>query len=333
MKRILAILTIVFLLAGCGRNVPEEPSEAETEPTETVTETEEVKFAYDIFGGDRQICVMIDNDGNSSRPHAGIEDAYLIYEMYVEGMATRLMAVFKGAETQKIGPVRSSRHYFLDYALDGDSLYAHAGWSPKAMEDIPALGVNNLNGLVYEPAYFWRERKYKGDYHSLYTSVDNLKSLAEQLGYRTASDVLPLNFTKEEVKYEGEEVKSITFPYASFYTVSYKYDEETGLYERYINSEYHPTQSGAKLYASQIIVQLARNYALGDGTARQQLDTVGEGEAFLLKDGLKTLLTWKRSARGEKLRFYTSDGNELSLTPRGQTYVQVIPPSMNYTTE
>ena len=42
------------------------------------------------------------------------------------------MAVFKGSDADKVGPMRSSRHYFLDYALENDAIYAHIGWSPQA---------------------------------------------------------------------------------------------------------------------------------------------------------------------------------------------------------
>ncbi len=333
MKKFMAIFLSAILLCGCSqKNDTAEPSEATELPTEEATELE-AEPVYNVFSSDRAIAVMIDNDGDSSRPHAGIEDAFLIYEMYVEGTATRLMAVFKGTDTPKIGPVRSSRHYFLDYALDCNALYAHAGWSPLAMEQIPSMGVNNLNGLIYEPQYFWRERKYSGDYHSLYTSIENLTSLAEKLGYETESDVLPFNFTAEDVTFEGESATSLYFPYASFYKVTYEYDEETGLYTRYINSEYHSTQSGEKLSAEQIIIQFVSNYNLGDGSARQQLDTVGEGNAILVSNGVQVPLTWSRESRTSKLVFYTEYGEELTLDAMGQTYVQVIPPSMKYTIE
>jgi hypothetical protein len=338
MKKFLSTLTIVLLiLSGCGKSgdvtsTSENPSEDESVSFETSTETEEVsQTSFNIFGNDRPFAVMIDNDSSESRPHAGIEDAYLLYEMYVEGRATRIMAVFKGCDTQKIGPVRSSRHYFLDYALDNDALYAHAGWSPLAMEQISSLGVNNLNGLVYEPNYYWRERKYKGDYHSLYTSISNLEKLSKTIGYRTETDTLPFNFTDGETSYEGESAKSLTFPYASFYSVSYQYNEESGMYDRYINSAPHATQSGAKLSAKQIIVQFASNYNLGDGSARQQLDTVGNGKAILITNGVQVPLTWSRESRTSKLVFKTADGKEIELSSKGQTYVQVIPPTMNYT--
>ena len=36
-------------------------------------------------------------------------------------------ALFKGQDLDKIGPVRSARHYFIDYAMENDAIYVHFG--------------------------------------------------------------------------------------------------------------------------------------------------------------------------------------------------------------
>ncbi len=335
MKKLFALISaVVLLLSACNTGKESDPTEYSTMPTEYIEATEEAteptedETAYNIFTDERPYAVMIDNDGNSSRPHAGLEDAYLVYEMYVEGKATRLMAIFKGVEVPKIGPVRSARHYFLDYVFDNDALYSHAGYSPLALEQISSFGVASLNGLVYEPKYYWRERKYKGDYHSLYTSTGNLSKLANTIGYRKTTDTLPFNFSTEAPAYKGESATDITIPYADFYYVKYKYNEETKLYDRFINSDLHPTQSGAKLSAGQIVIQFAKSYLLGDGTARIQLETTGSGKGIFIRDGVQVPITWKKAGRTEQLKFYTSDGKELVLDPTRQTYVQVMPQSL-----
>ena len=56
--------------------------------------------------------------------------------MLVEGGYTRLMAIYKDAKTERIGSVRSSRPYFLDFALENDALYVHFGASEQALADI-----------------------------------------------------------------------------------------------------------------------------------------------------------------------------------------------------
>ena len=59
----------------------------------------------DIFkGNDRPIAVMIDNVGDA-RPQAGLNDAYMVYEITVEGKLTRLLALFINVDLEKLGPV------------------------------------------------------------------------------------------------------------------------------------------------------------------------------------------------------------------------------------
>ena len=94
-----------------------------TEIKEEQEVVQEEKKEAEIFNGnDRPIAVMIDNH-KGAWPQAGLNDTYLVYEIIVEGGETRLMALFKGKKVDVVGPVRSSRHYFLDYAMENDAIY------------------------------------------------------------------------------------------------------------------------------------------------------------------------------------------------------------------
>ena len=116
-SRLLAIiLVVVFIfLAGCGKDEPSVPAsnidvpKQEAEVDKTAAEIDEFFKKY-VDTNERPVAVMVDNDDKNARPHAGLDEAYLIYEMVVEGGATRFMALFRGDNTEKIGPIRSSRH-------------------------------------------------------------------------------------------------------------------------------------------------------------------------------------------------------------------------------
>ena len=115
-KRVLFLmLAAVLLLSACGKSEVEDASldlyAVEVEETDPFYD--EMKEKEHV----RPIAVMIDNDSNAARPQIGLENAYMVYEIVVEGKATRLMALFKDFELEKVGPVRSSRQYFLDYTF------------------------------------------------------------------------------------------------------------------------------------------------------------------------------------------------------------------------
>ena len=233
-----------------------------------------------IYNGvDRPIAVMIDNN-KSAWPHAGLNEAYMVYEIIVEGGESRLMALFKGKDLEKIGPIRSSRHYFLDYALENDAIYVHFGWSPQAQSDISTYKVNNINGISESTKDFWRVKDKKAP-HNAVTSTENILKMANKKGYRTTSSANSvLNYQKKEVELEeGIVANEIKIPYSDFNTVSYKYNEETKKYERYSKGTKQTDWDTEEVVSTKnIIITFAQNYTLTDkeNKGRQGLKNIGD---------------------------------------------------------
>ena len=323
-------LIAAALLTSCGTapvSVPEETPAQTEEPS--YAETPDEFYTSYTEDENRPIAVMIDNDNKDAWPQAGLSDAYLIYEITVEGSATRLMALFPyDAKTEKIGPVRSSRHYFLDYALEHDAIYAHYGWSPKAQSDISALGVNNINGL-YDAAY-WRERKSANDYHSAFTSIEKLKESAANKKYRTVREKSPLNFAKNAKDLDGEAANSVSFAFAPFYNVKFEYNSEEGTYARIINGNPYELQEKVDIAAENILVMTMNETPLGDGSARINIYDVGTGEGYFITKGKYIPITWTKQDRDAETVYKDKNGNEIELNP-GQTWVEIAAPKMTVT--
>ncbi len=329
-KKITAIILaglMVLSVSACGKK--EEPKVEEPKAEEKVPETKENAFYESMQSDFRPIAVMIDNDNQHSRPQLGLESAYLVYEIVVEGSATRFMALFKDASLEKIGPIRSSRHYFLDYALENDAIYVHAGWSNKAASEISFRGVNNINGLT--ETIFWRDNTYDHTWHNLYTGLNRVSELADKKGYRRTSDVKLLTYEKEDVVPEGESGAELSIPFANFYKVAFKYNPETRLYERYVNGSYHMSQTGNALTAKNIIVYTLTNVPLNDGinASRQDLKDVGSGTGYYLSEGKAVEINWSKADRSAKTVYTTKDGKPLTVNP-GNTYIEIAPQYAGY---
>ena len=135
-KILIAILVILIIAAGvilACKIMKDKNKEttAVTEENKVLTAAVEEKKVQIFKGNDRPIAVMIDNH-KDAWSQSGLQDAYMVYEIVVEGGETRLMALFKGVNVDKIGPVRSASHYFVDYAMENDATYVHFGQSPQA---------------------------------------------------------------------------------------------------------------------------------------------------------------------------------------------------------
>ncbi|MBR5155260.1 MAG: DUF3048 domain-containing protein [Clostridia bacterium] len=332
-KTILLLLCIT-MLTGCGKSGPAQPVssvEISNQQTEVDLKAAEIEsfFKKHIDTKERPIAVMIDNDDKNARPHAGLSDAHLIYEMVVEGGATRFMAIYRGTDTEKIGPVRSSRHYFLDYVMENDAIYTHYGWSPKAITDISAFGINKINGVLGgDGDIFWREQKFKGDWHSAYTSIKNIKDMASKKGYSLETGHQNgLKYAKDyRVLPKENSATKINLAYSQLYNTGYTYSEKSGLYEKNINGAPHTLQNGETLAVKNIIIELKYDTALGDGTARRNINTTGSGKGYYITGGCFEEITWSKTSRRGNTTYKKADGTELLLSP-GKTIVNIISPS------
>ena len=294
---------------------------------ETVKEViDEEEPQLQIFKGtDRPIAVMIDNEPGAW-PQAGLQDAYMIYEAIIEGGQTRLMALFKNSDTSKIGPIRSSRHYFVEYAMEHSAIYAHFGWSPKAKQTIESNGVNNINGINYDGTKFWREGT---GYHTAFTSITNLKDVAKTKGYLMIGNREPIyNYSAKEYNLAiDKEVESVNMVYSSSHNVSYKYDETNKVFLRSQRGNPHIDRVTKEQYfAKNIIIAVMANYALNDGTnkGRQEIVNEGTGTGYYLTNGKCINISWKKDSIKSKTFFYDLDGNQIVLND-GITFVQIVP--------
>ena len=331
---ILAVLVIIagglliYKIINREKTVPviEEDTNVDSKDSENlVVQQNKVK----IFSGtDRPIAVMIDNH-SGAWPQANLDKAYMVYEIIVEGGETRLMALFKGQNLDKIGPVRSSRHYFLDYALENDAIYVHHGWSPQAQSDITTLGVNNINGIQESSSNFWRV-KDKSAPHNLFTSTESILKIAERKGYsKTSNKKSVLNYVANEVQLPATAVSatSVTIPHSNLQTVKYEYDEQTKTYKRYARNKLQTDYiTGEPVTTKNIIITMCENYTLEDkeNKGRQGLKNIGTFKGYYITEGKAIEIQCTKNARDEQTVYKDLNGKEIEVND-GNTFVNICP--------
>lgn len=280
----------------------------------------------------RPYAIMIDNVSDA-RPQTGINKAYIVYELMVEGGLTRLMAVFKDAKVDQIGPVRSSRHYYLDYAMENDAIYIHYGWSPQAQSDISSLKINNLNGLANPSNMFWRDYTYHKGEHTAYTSTEKINKAAENKGYRlTSDDSQLLDYSEKSVSMDETKIANeIKISYSSGTKVTYKYDTENKVYLRYMNGYEHKETSSGQLKAKNIIAyNITYGKIANDVKGRQEMSNTGSGTGYYFTEGKYMEIKWSKSSRSSKTVYTDTNGKEIKVND-GNTYIQIYPTGQNIT--
>ena len=95
-----------------------------------------------LFMNRRPLAIMINNH-TDARPQFGLSKADLIYEAVAEGGITRFLALFHAWDCEKVGPVRSARIYYEDWAAEFNAWYAH--WGGAYMDAGDKANQSNLS--------------------------------------------------------------------------------------------------------------------------------------------------------------------------------------------
>ena len=339
-KLLIAILLIVIIAFGVLlgiKFVQKNKNVNEININETVAETieeikEEPKSKYDT--NERSVAVVIDNVGEAV-PQTGLNEAMIVYEVYVEGGLTRYMAVYKGANLDTIGPVRSARPVFIDYALENDSIFVHYGGSPRALNDVEKLKMQNVSGIVTPTGVFWRSNERKAPHNAL-ISTKNIWEYAEKRGYRTTTtERNVLNHSVDEITLEeGTVANTVNIPYSSD-KVKYVYNAETKLYERYVKNALRKDWiTGETIVTKNIIITFANNHSTSEenGYGRQEIENIGEKDGYYITDGQAIKIKCEKLTRAGRTVYKDLEGNEIKVND-GNTWIQIVPPSMNITFE
>lgn len=269
--------------------------------------------------------VMIENS-YEAWPLSGLDQAFFVIEAPVEGNIPRFITFFEeGAVSKKIGPVRSARPYYLDWADEFQSIYAHVGGSPEALDLIHKNGTTRDFDQFFQSEYFWRDNVGRFAPHNVYTSTDLLKSSLEEIGRSTKAYTSWL-FADGEAS--GQELSPvIDWESGSTYDVTWKYDKTTNAYTRYQGKDIMKTSSGSTITANNILI-FESEIAVVDATGRRHVRTIGEGKGIVYQNGTKIEATWKKLARTDRLRFYALDGKEIAMNA-GKTWMEVVPDVTN----
>lgn len=332
-KVLIVILILLIIAAGVavGYKIIKDKENMQTttigENNNQITVPVEEKKVKIYQGNDRPIAVMIDNH-NLAWPQAGLNKAYMVYEAIAEGGETRLMALFKGTDVDKIGPVRSARHYFIDYVMENDAIYVHFGQSPQAQSDLKKYSIHDINGIAEDGTTFWRV-KDKSAPHNAVTSTEKLLQSAKNKNYRITSNAKSvLNYVTDEVNLEeGQGATIITIPHSTLQVVKYEYDEENKVYKRYARNK-EQTDWGTKeaITTKNIIITFCDNYTLNDSEnkGRQGLKNIGTFNGYYITNGKAIKIQCVKEERDEKTIYKDMEGNEIKVND-GNTFVNICP--------
>ena len=276
------------------------------------------------------IAVMID-DLAPARPQSGFSAASIVWQAPAEGGIPRYMMIFQDTDPGAVGPVRSSRYYFIAWAAEWRAAYAHAGGSPQALSTLAAQGhgqlVYNLEGLDYGPPQFIRITSRFAP-HNLYTSGTELRLLARAAGATTPPPTQVWQFAPDVPLAQRPTGGHIQVLYPAN-RIDYAYDRATNTYLRSVSWGQPETDAatGKRVAPKNVVIMLMYFGPLNDGQpakGRLEATVVGSGPAWIATNGRTIKGTWVKKSLTSPTIFRNSDGRPVTFTI-GQTFIQVLP--------
>lgn len=276
------------------------------------------------------LAIMIENHPDA-RPQAGLSKASLVIEAEAEGGTTRFLAVFADDQNiDRIGPVRSARGYYLDWAEEFSAAYIHCGGSPEALARIINENILDINEF-YKGSLFWRDQKRYAP-HNVYTSTEKLRSYLKEKNITATGSFPTWEYKTEAGENERPASQKIEVDYwLKGFDVDWVYSSSTNDYLRIMNGKEHQDENGDKIYAKNVIIQYIPAEVV-DELKRLKMDVIGSGKAFTCFDGKCIDAKWNKKSSSMRTRFYDLNGEEIKFNP-GTTWIEVVRPGVNVKTE
>lgn len=264
--------------------------------------------------------IMLENSPDA-RPQSGLKDAGVVFEAIAEGGITRFLALYQQEKPGLIGPVRSVRLYYVQWAAPFNASIAHIGGSLFALNEVRNGKYRDIDQFFNAGTYWRASDRYAP--HNVYTNFERLDKLNAAKGYTSSAfkgfkrkDASPSkkpNATKIDVAISGP-----------LYNSGYLYDGKTNTYHRLQGGAPHTDREKGQIAPTTIVVMNVNMHRVFEDGYREQITTVGNGKAHIFQDGVVTAGVWHKSSVNSQIMFTTPDGKEFPLN-RGQTWITAIP--------
>lgn len=352
------VMAMLFQVTGCKKeeapkseDTPKKKVEQQAEQTKEESQTvqgaevtqKEVPANQNLLTGvgdlsegaigKRPVAVMV-NNVQKAMPQYGVSQADLIFEIPVEGDATRFMALYGDyTKVPQVCPIRSCRYYFPALSQGFDAFYVNWGIDDTIADYLQALDLDQIEGITNTGGLFGRDQEKLGQgyavEHTGFFDGTRLVSYIESKGLRTdlkeekKGAAFLFNGMDEQLKPEGSDCTQVDVQFGA-QSSTFTYDAEKKVYLKQINgTPQTDAKTGEQLAFTNVLV-LETEISVRDEVGHKQIDWDGGANAkgYYISNGGVQEIRWSKDENNEEsyLRFYDLNGNEIKIN-RGKSYI------------
>ncbi len=279
-----------------------------------------VKVANEAATKQPVTAIMIENSPDA-RPQSGLKQAGIVYEAVAEAGITRFLALYQEAKPGLIGPVRSVRMYYVDWAAPYNATIVHIGGSAAALAEV-RNGNYRDGDQFFNAAYFWRATDRYAP-HNVYTSFEKLDGMNAAKGWTESKFT---GFARADGKPASTQTAtSVAINMSStWYNTHYDYDAASNTYLRSVGGEAANDREDGRIAPNVVVAMKVNMTTVMEDGYRESIVTDGAGVAEIFQNGTVTEATWRKNSRTEPLQFVDAAGKDIPLN-RGQTWIAAVP--------
>ncbi|MDQ3158901.1 MAG: DUF3048 domain-containing protein [bacterium] len=263
--------------------------------------------------------VMIENSPDA-RPQSGLQQADIVYEAIAEGGITRFLVLYHDEQTEKIGPIRSARPYYLDWIRPWDASYAHVGGSPEALKKIKSLGIQDLDQFFNSGSYYKADDRFAP--HNVYSSTESLDKLEKDKGYKKSEGT---GFSRAETDATVGDITAQTISMnisSANYNSAWTFQKGSNTYKRDMAGSKHVDAKTAKQLEYKVVIALVMDKGIDSDGQHTTYDSIGNGTAFIYQSGTVIKGTWTKASEKDQFKFTNAAGETITLNP-GKTWITI----------
>lgn len=284
-KLTLPLVTLTILLSSCSTFSEREVS-VDSVPERNVLTGE--------VGENGKVLAVKFDDTRAAQPQEGVEAADVLFVTQVEAGLTRLMGIYTSNYPEQAGPVRSARISDIDIlAQFGRVGFLYSGSQSKLRPVLSAANLENLSAERNPPSIYFSDPNRIAPY-AMMVRIPALLEKAENVDEVKGVGWIHGERDKAAKRIEG--VK-ITWPNANYEAIWSKTERRFLLN---FNGSPKLATSGVRLGSAMMVIQLVRispsEYGDKFGGVTPKSSVVGEGVAYLLRNGSATKAFWKRES-------------------------------------
>ena len=359
MKKLIALtLAMALLLCGCGgktkapaaqsapaptiAQIQAPTTEPTTEPTTApTTAPPEPPVYYNPLNGSLldapftgRVWANTISNMQENMPHVNVVKADIVMEMFVNmNNIVRCLALYTDFDAvEAVGSTRSTRPIFNDIAQHYDLVLSYAGGSETALNDLANRGVDGVNidtSEAMEAGASYRDKEYNRSLeNSLFGVGSGIKALAESKGIAMELDRdYGLNFVEDGTPADGENASqiSVTFTYNNGNTkknTTMMFDGNLG---KYVWNQYGKPMADQITGQAEAFTNVIIMDTVITNNGIYHAADFNQGGTGYYANGSKIIpITWTCDGEKEPFRYYTMDGQPLSIG-QGNTYIGIIP--------